>query len=248
MTGTRARTCGYIHSVDGPVGARISSARLEKMLRNGCAIAALALAVGGCASRGVPATLDPPLADDAIASTAPDRPLRVIFDWQMLDGEVRFSGSGAARIEPRYRARLDLFGPRGEAYLSAALVDHRIRLPPGSGAVPLPPPAMMWGVLGVVAPPPGATLVGTRVRGDETVLYYAMGAGRLRYRLEQGRLASVTWDGDGRMDVELSGAGPAGLPANAMFRDWSGYTELRITVEEVDEVDPFPEEIWTPGG
>lgn len=217
------------------------------MNRRRTAIAMLALLLTGCAARGVPATLDPPLADEAVAATAPDRPLRAIFDWRMLDGEARFSGSGAARIEPPYHARLDLFGPRGEAYLSAALVDEDVRLPPGAGDVPLPPPPMMWAVLGVVAPPDGATLAGTRVRDGRAELYYARGDEQLIYHLENGRLRRVSWEGGGRrMDVELTGR-TAGLPREAVYRDWSGYTELRITVEQVDEVDPYPAEIWRPG-
>ena len=91
-----------------------------------------ALAITACAGRSIPATLDPPVAEDAIAETAPDRARRVVFDWRMLDGDARFSGRGVARIEPPYRARLDLFGPGDETVLSAALVDQDVRLPPGS--------------------------------------------------------------------------------------------------------------------
>ncbi|NIP78984.1 MAG: hypothetical protein GWM90_07200, partial [Gemmatimonadetes bacterium] len=89
----------------------------------------VAVLLPGCAGRSVPETVDPSAAADAIARTAPDRPLRVRFDWRILDGEARFSGEGVARIEPPYRARLDLFGPQGEGYLSAALVAGELRLP-----------------------------------------------------------------------------------------------------------------------
>lgn len=196
----------------------------------------------------VPDTLDPGVEEGAIAGTAPAGPLRMVFDWRIQDGEARFSGSGVARIQPPLRARLDLFGPRGDGYLSAALVDAEIRLPPGVNAPRLPPPAMMWAVLGVVAPPADAVLVGTRADPGRTELHYTAGEGRLRYTLEQGRLREVHWDGSlGRMVVELRGTAELGVPREALYRDLSAYTELMLNLERVDEVDSYPPETWTPG-
>jgi hypothetical protein len=238
----------YLRLVDAVRRVRISFAALRTVCGHGVAVALLAALVTACAGRGVPETVDPSAASAAVSRTAPDTSVRVVFDWTILDGEARFTGSGAARIEPPYRARLDLFGPRGEGYLSAALVASDVRLPPGTESGLLPPPALMWAVLGVVAPPDGAVLAGTRVESGRTELHYSVGDSRLRYDLEDGRLRSVHWEGDGRrMDVGLTGDTPAGLPREAVYRDWSGYTELRLNVEKVDEVDPFPPEIWTPG-
>ena len=238
----------YPDLVDAAHRAWIAVDSLNTMRSARTAMAIIAVLVGGCAGRGIPETIDPTVEVGAVDRTAPDAPLRVVFDWVILDGEARFTGSGAARIEPPYRARLDLFGPRGEGYLSAALVDSDVRLPPGTGTVPLPPPALMWAVLGVVAPPPGAVLAGTLVEEERAELHYSVGESRLRYVLEGGRLSEVRWEGDGRrMDVGLSGSAPGGLPREAVYRDWSGYTELRMNVEQVDEVEPYPPEIWTPG-
>lgn len=207
-------------------------------------IAAALLA--GCAGRGVPATVDPGAADRAVRETAPDRPLRVIFRWTILDGEARFSGDGVARVEDPYRARLDLFGPQGEGYLSAALVGTDLRLP-GEPDRALPPPALIWSVLGVVRPPDDAELVGTRQVGDELELHYAVGESRLLYVLEAARLRLVEWRGAGRhMIVEL-GAAVDGMPAAATYRDWSRSTELHMELETVEEVEPYPAEIWTLG-
>lgn len=207
-----------------------------------------AVALSGCAGRSVPETADPAAAEEAVAATAPDRPLRVIFAWRAMEREARFSGSGAARIEPPYHARLDLFGPGGDGYLSAALVDQDLRLPPGAAPVRLPPPAMMWAVLGVVAPPGESVLRGTRQEPGRTELYYDVGGGLLRYDLVGGRLAAAEWERAGtRMDVRLDGTAGNGLPRRAVFRDWSGYTELELNLERVDEVEPYPPDIWSPG-
>ena len=199
-----------------------------------------------CSTRGIPDTLDPDAARLAVEATAPDRPLRVLFGWRILDGGARFSGEGAARIEPPYRARLDLFGPNGEGYLSAALVGTDLRLP-GEPDRALPPPAIIWSVLGVVRPPDDAILLGTREVEGRVELHYGVGESRLRYVLQDGRLRSVDWRGDGRrMVLELNGASGA-LPTEAAYRDWSQNTELHTELETVEEVDPYPPEIWTLG-
>ena len=197
-----------------------------------------------CAGRGVPDTLDPVAADRAVRETAPDRPLRGVFGWRVLDGEARFDGDGVARIEPSYRARLDLFGPRGDGYLSAALVDGDIRLP-SEPEVPLPPPAMVWAVLGVVRPPMDATLLGTRAEGTRLELHYDVEGSRLRYLLIAERLVSVEWRGRGRhMIIELTNEGDGSLPLAAAYRDWSRNTELHIELEDVEEVESYPPDIW----
>lgn len=194
----------------------------------------------------MPSTLDPGAAQRAIDLTAPDRPLRAVFGWRILDGDARFSGRGAARVEAPYRARLDLFGPNGEGYLSAALVGTDLRLP-GEPDRALPPPAMIWSVLGVIRPPDGATLLGTREEAGHLELVYQVADSRLRYALEEGRLRMVEWRGGGRrMVVELRD-GTGGLPEVSFYRDWSQNTELQTELETVEEVDPYPADIWTLG-
>jgi hypothetical protein len=221
------------------------------LARSGAALLALGLLVTACATHGPPAppgTADPATADAAVAATSPDRTVRVIFGWQAVEADARFTGRGVARIQPPYHARLDLFGPRGDTYLSAALVDDLIRLPPGVQAVQLPPPALMWAVLGVVRPPAHAALVGTREARGRTELFYHADGGQLLFVLEGARLRNARWDIPGRtLTVELRGEGPAGLPAQATYRDVAAYTELMLNLETVDEVEPFPPDIWTPG-
>jgi hypothetical protein len=212
--------------------------------RIGVMVAAAALSA--CSGIRVPPTLDPGVARRAIDLTAPDRPLRAVFGWRILDGDARFSGEGAARVEAPYRARLDLFGPNGEGYLSAALVGTDLRLP-GEPDRALPPPAMIWSVLGVIRPPDGAMLLGTREEAAELELVYGVADSRLRYTVQAGRLRLAEWRGGGRrMVVELRG-GTGGLPEVSFYRDWAQNTELQTELETVEEVDPYPADIWTLG-
>jgi hypothetical protein len=208
----------------------------------------IVLILAACAAHAPPTTAEPATAAAAIAATAPDRPVQARFQWRALEGESRFTGQGVARIQGPYHARLDLFGPRGDTYLTAALVGDDLRLPPGVGAAQLPPPALMWAVLGVVAPPADAVLVGTREQGGRSELYYRVDDSTLRYVLEAGRLRDVRWEGGGRrMVVELRGQGGFGLPAQATYRDFAAVVELALNLEGVDEVESFPSEIWRPG-
>ncbi|HEX9106998.1 MAG TPA: hypothetical protein VF832_07215, partial [Longimicrobiales bacterium] len=195
---------------------------------------------------------DTALARAAIAATAPKAPLKLVFGWSLQDRDAHFGGKAAARIEPPYRARLDLFGPRGEGYLSAAVVGEAVRIPPSaqSQAGVIPPPALLWTALGVLSPPADARLVATRRDGEQTLLEYARGAERWRFTLVGGALRRAEVDGAaaGRLTVELKGGGALGLPKQAVFRDYAAFRELTLTLDRADEAQSFPPDTWTPGG
>jgi hypothetical protein len=141
---------------------------------------------------------------------------------------------------------VDLFGPRGEAVLVAALVDDELRLPAGVGDPPLPPPALFWTVLGVFKAPQGATLVGT-VASPDRVLEYRLDRDVWTFRFEGDRPAKAEWTGqsEGRRTVEVSGDASHGLPTSVVYRDWPAFRELRLNVKRVLEVNGFPNEIWS---
>jgi hypothetical protein len=196
-----------------------------------------------------PAAVDPAIAEAAIAETTLERPLNVVFAWTLQEREARFNGRGVTRYQPPARARLDLFGPRDETYLSAALVDMELRLPRGMPDVPLPPPPLLWSVLGVVRPPADARLTHAARSGDATELRYERGDERWSFRLERGVLRQAESNGPGgRRTVELTGDGGHGLPGRAVYRDWQAFRELRLELQEANEVDGFPQDIWNVGG
>ncbi len=215
----------------------------------------------GAATNAAPPASAPAAAGDtaaadvaraAIAATAPKRPMKLVFAWSLQDRDARFSGKGAARIEPPYRARLDLFGPRDEGYLSAAVVGEDLRIPPAAQAqaAVVPPPALLWTALGVLNPPADARLTTARRDGDQTELDYTRGPERWRFTLLAGRLSRVQFDrsGAGRLTVELKGTGPEGLPKQAVYRDYAAFRTLTLTLDRADEAEPFPPAIWSPGG
>ena len=80
---------------------------------------------------GQPAGADPTaVAAEAARATVPASPRQVNFRWELDEAGARFQGRGAGRFVAPSRFRLDLFGPRGETYLAAALVDGEARVPP----------------------------------------------------------------------------------------------------------------------
>jgi hypothetical protein len=213
-------------------------------------VAVAAVALPACASRAAAphGPLEPGLEALAVEATALERPLHIVFDWRVRERDATFSGRGVARVQPPYRARLDLFGPRGEHVLAAGLVGLDLRLP-GEPAVRLPPPALFWSALGVLHPPAfGELAVATR-DSNRIRLEYAEDRDRWRFALEDDRLLRAEWDPHraGRHTVELRNAAAYGVPGRAVYRDWDAFFELTLTVDEVEHVDPFPHDIWTPG-
>lgn len=221
-------------------GPRITSRSVSVLL------VLLAAACGGRTTRPIPRVVDPGVEAAALQATSIDGAVQIIFDWRLQDRDARFSGQGVARIES-LRARVDLFGPRGEAYATAVLDDFDLELPPGVTDVPLPPPTLFWSVLGVFRRPPGSELVGAVTTGSSADLEYVHGKDVWRFRLEDDNLRGAEWTGDraGRRSVELGPPGAGGIPGTVTYRDWPAFLELRLSPTEVTHVDGFPVEIWT---
>lgn len=207
------------------------------------------LAVAACAARSEPPErpIVRELEAEAVRATAPTAPLHILFDWTAREQDARFTGRGVARVEPPYRARMDLFGPRGEGYLSAAVVDGELRLPRNVSPSAVPPAPLLWSVLGVFFPPEQATLVGASSDGDRARLDFERDGERWTFILEAGRMKRAEWNvGGRRYTVELEGTGPHGLPQKAVYRDWAAFTELRLELDEVERVESFAPDTWTP--
>ncbi|WP_420124979.1 hypothetical protein [Longimicrobium sp.] len=189
------------------------------------------------------------LAADARRATVPDAPRQVNFGWELDEAGARFQGRGVARYEAPRRSRLDLFGPRGETYLAAALVDGEPRVPPGlMGRFQLPSPALLWGAVGVIEPPAGARLLEASNRGAVTTLRYQAGDDVIEYRAEGGRLQSVRRRRGSAVaeSIDLT-YNDQGL-SRAQYRDWAAYRSLNLTIESSTDVLQFPEDTWRPAG
>jgi hypothetical protein len=220
-------------------------------MRRGLTMVVLAATAASAATCAPAATTGGGAADPALAArldavTEPTRRLHVVFDWNMSDREFRLSGRGVLRLDSAARARVDLFGPRGET-LAAAIIEgaDRMRVVPATAERLLPPATLLWSALGVFRPPVDAPLVATSVRDGTTQLEYARDATRWLFRFENDTLRHVEWTAaGGRRTVELSGTSGFGLPAAGKFRDWTEFRELTLRAAEVEQTSGFDPDVW----
>lgn len=215
-----------------------------------------ALLLAGCMATASTPPSGPPIQADQVASTAqyltrPEASTRLLFEWSLSEPGLRSRGRGVARVEPPYRARLDLFTPQGEAVAVAAMEGEEVRLPPGTPTV-LPPPTFLWAALGVFRPDDGAALLGGEEAGPgQVVLRYRLPGGEdLHFRMERRVIHEVELLRGGRvverMTREIDLAQEANGAGEAVYRDLVAVRELRVRLESREEVEPFPPDIWRP--
>ena len=227
-------------------------------------LAAAALALAAATAAAAPAEARPALApraaatpaQDSIAAalrraTLPRSPKQLQFNWSLDEAGSRFSGRGVARYVAPERFRLDLFGPRGETYAAAALVDETPRVPPQvQQRFTLPSTALLWGVVGVVRPPSGARLVSAADEGGRVTVRYDLGSdGTLEYRARGGRLQQVRrLKGSAVQEsIDLERGADGALRA-ARYRNWPALRNLNLTLQSSTDVASFSSDIWTPPG
>lgn len=172
----------------------------------------------------------------------------VVFRWSAQEPEFRGSGHGVARIEPPYRARLDLFLDNGEAVAMAAIVGDDLRLPDGIAEGLIPPPPLLWASLGVFRPGDRASFVEGRGAGDQLQVTYEDPTGLgLRFsivgrRVSEAALLSGT---DAVQTLEVAPPDAQGAyPSKFTYRHIPDFRELKVELESVEVVGPFPPDIW----
>lgn len=211
------------------------------------------IALVGCAGSG-PVVEERPLNAGQLASSAErasalDAPYRLVFDWTLNEPGRRIQGQGVARVEPPYRARLDLFARNGERITAAALVDGELRLPEGQAPL-LPRPTLLWGVLGVFRPERSMGLAGGSWRSDggAELRYLPGGDSELLVRLRDSRVQEMLRRSGGRTveELRIQRADGERFPRESTYRDLAQTRELRMTLESVEHVESFPTDIWNP--
>ena len=208
----------------------------------------------GCGAREVATPIAPADARDQAREVAEvsglDGAYTLFFDWSASEPGLRVRGQGVARVEPPFRARLDLFTSRGERIAVAALVEDDLRVPAGTPDI-LPPQALLWGVLGVFRPGNEAGLDAGARRGNEaTELRYRLPGGQeLLYLIRDLRVQGMEVQSRGRTleELRLVREGSDRFPREAVYRDLVRVRELRITLERVENASSFSSDIWSPG-
>jgi hypothetical protein len=234
------------------VSEREAPPRLSRAAR--AYLAASLFVVGSCASTPPPVA-EPPLDAGQLASAASrasslDSPYRLVFSWTYNEPGTRIGGRGVARIEPPYRARLDLFLSNGELAAAASVEGDNYRILAERQAE-LPPPALLWGTLGIFRPGDLSRLRGGRWEssGVAELRYFSAMGGDLIYSLRGNRVERVELLQGERVNEELRLVRVEGerFPREATYRHLGDVRELRITLEEVENVETYPSDIWDLG-
>jgi hypothetical protein len=224
--------------------SRAPAAGVGRVLAAGVAALAGVLAAG-CATVPAGGPPDPATEARVVAATAPQQPMQVTFDWNMTDRDARFNGRGVLRVDRGYRARVDLFGPRGETLTAGVVEGEQMRVVPAGSEALLPPPALLWAALGVFRAPTGTVLTSTTAVDGGFILGYARDDAHWTFRFENDALRSTEWtQGRARRTVVLTGTAPMGLPQQAVFRDWTEFRELTLRVTDVEQRTGFDRDVW----
>lgn len=219
------------------------------------------LSLGAACGGGLPPPAGAPVADPQATAaelrraSVPDSPRQATFSWELNEAGSRLRGRGVVRYEAPERLRLDLFGPRGETYLAAALVGDTFRIPTqATTQVTLPSPALLWGALGVVRPPTDARLMSATATERELFVRYETAVGEIfEFRADAApsdvRLRRVERLGrSGVLETVQVAWSAAHMPQQARYRDVAAFRELVLTTEEIRDVPSFPGDVWRPAG
>ncbi len=178
------------------------------------------------------------------------QPSRLVFRWRAQEPDFRDEGMGVARVEPPYRARLDLFLDNGEAAAIAVLDGDELRMPESLSSELVPPAALLWAAFGVFRPGAEAQMVNGRLlRGNMVLEYDLPSDGQVRFHLRNRAIVDAERLERGSVveRVFISElVGETIFPREATYRNMPDYRELRLTLESVEHVDFFPPDIWYP--
>lgn len=164
----------------------------------------------------------------------------IVFDWEYSDQDMTGKGNGVARVASPDSARLDFFLAGGFAGGSAVLIGDSLQLP-GIDLFRrlIPPPTLLWAVLGRSAFP---VTRDTAVRRQDELLRVDLGnpvKWRATFRSDSlMRLDRV--DGDRVIEwIEH-------LPERRIeYRQETSRRSLRLQIIRVDTVGSFDASIWS---
>lgn len=198
------------------------------------------LVVSGCAPPRVvalPGTLAP--IQQLPRGTLPDGRRKIVFQWELRDGEIGARGDGVARIASPDSVRLDFFLAGGFGSGAAVLTGDSLRVPgPDMARKLVPPRALLWASLGRFDVPAERDTVvrvdGALIRADigAPVHWRATFRGDTLTRLERidgGRLQE--W-------VERS------ADQKVVYRNEAARRSLSLVIQRSDAVAPFDPSIW----
>jgi hypothetical protein len=173
-------------------------------------------------------------------SQAPAGHRKVVFKWELRDGEMNARGDGVARIASPDSVRLDFFLGGGFGGGAAVLIGDSLQAPgPDAARKLIPPRALLWAALGRLDLPAERDTV---VRVDGTLLRADIGA-PVHWR--------VTFRGDTLSRLERVEGGrlqewvERGADGAVQYRNESSRRTLTLAIQRTDAVPAFDPSIWS---
>ena len=170
----------------------------------------------------------------------PEGNRKIVFKWELRDGDMTARGDGVARIASPDSVRLDFFLGGGFGGGAAVLIGDSLRIPgPDMARKLVPPRALLWASLGRFDIPAEADTV---VRIDQGVVRADIGTPvRWRVSFRGDTLARLERVEGGRLQewVERS------PDQRVEYRNEAARRSLSLVIQRSDAVPPFDPAIWT---
>ena len=198
------------------------------------------MAVAGCAPPRVavlPGVLAP--VQQIPRGTLPDGRRKIVFQWEVRDGDISARGDGVARIASPDSVRLDFFLGGGFGSGTTILIGGSLQVPgPDMVRKLVPPRALLWAALGRFDVPPERDTV---VRVDGAVLRTDIGSPvHWRATFRGDTLTRLERIDGGRLQewVERS------ADQKVQYRNEAARRSLSLVIQRSDVVSPFDPSIW----
>jgi hypothetical protein len=164
---------------------------------------------------------------------------KIVFKWEMRDGDITARGDGVARVASPDSVRMDFFLGGGMGGGAAVLIGDSLQVPgPDMARRLVPPRALLWAALGRFDVPPERD---TTVRVDAGVLRADIGApAHWRATFRGDTLTRLERVEGGRLQewVERS-TGQA-----VQYRNEAARRTLSLVIQHSDAVPSFDPSIW----
>jgi hypothetical protein len=198
------------------------------------------LAVAGCLPpRVAPLEGVPVPAHQLPKGTLPSGTRRILFKWELRDGDMNSRGDGVARVASPDSVRLDFFLGGGFGGGTAVLIGDSLQVPgPEAARRLVPPRALLWAALGRLDIPAERDTV---VRVDAGVLRADIGVPvRWRATFRGDTLTRLERVDGNRLQEWVERA----ADQSVKYRNEPARRTLSLVIQRSDAVPPFDPAIW----